>query len=280
MLHNSLTVDALLDELHVLSKQTTSSDATITSALRLLTALVDMPLTDKDRVRALIPALDGILRPIGTVYYDDIRSCHVSAVTHLPQGIYTTHSRVGFDLAKQLDLTFVSHHDLDFKSLCQTDRDMGESLTNRIKGVLLQYSVEQAFSEFFANAADAGAKTFAIMLDCWAAPSLHVLSPHSGELQSHPCLIVYNDSVFKQKDFEGIVDLGSGGKQNRTDTIGQFGLGALSMFHFTDVSGRSLLSRHVIEWAASGVCTLLVRNDRIWRSGHVLGPMQDASTCI
>ena len=50
-----------------------------------------------------------------------------------------------------------------------------------------------------------------------------------------PSLVVYNDSQFTQDDFEGICRTGIGGKQERTDTIGEFGLGVLTMYHFADV---------------------------------------------
>lgn len=179
--------------------------------------------------------MDCALHTIEVVFYNDLYWRDLSTMPRLPAGCYLAHPSVRYELAKQLQMTFLGHREAQFRSMLKTDRDMGESLTNRIKGVLLQYSVQQAFTEFVANAADAGAKHFAMMIDEWSGPAIRVLSPPFGQLQSHSALIVHNDSVFSEGDFHGIMDLGRGGKGNRTNTIGQFGLGALTMFHFTDV---------------------------------------------
>jgi sacsin len=58
------------------------------------------------------------------------------------------------------------------------------------------------------------------------------------ELQLCPALIIHNNSTFSDRDFKGILRVGTGGKRGRMDTIGQFGLGSLVMFHFTEVSAE------------------------------------------
>lgn len=51
-----------------------------------------------------------------------------------------------------------------------------------------------------------------------------------------PTLVIYNNSVFTDVDFRGICETSVGGKRDLTGTIGQFGLGAATMFYFTEVS--------------------------------------------
>jgi len=144
---------------------------------------------------------------------------------------------------------------------------MGEALTSRIRGVLVNYSAEQAFTEFLANAADAKATTFGITLDEQPVVPSGVLSLAFEPLQSRPSLVIYNNSVFTEQDFEGILNVGLGGKTDKSDTIGQFGLGALSMFHFTDVSLSSDISLSSLHLFIGG-------NDCVWRYSPDLGSIQ------
>jgi sacsin len=205
---------------------------TVKISLRLLDALADTDTSPEEYARILIPDSNGSLRPINQVYYNDLdeQACFVS----LPEGTSVAHPELTSELAKRLRLTSIGH--LGLKSLILTDHDMGEPLTVRIRGVLLQYKAEQAFTEFLANAADAGAKTFGILLDDRPAEASRTLSLPLAELQKHPSLIIYNDAVFKDDDFHGILDVALGGKIGRSDTTGQFGLGVLSMYHFAEVS--------------------------------------------
>jgi hypothetical protein len=113
--------------------------------------------------------------------------------------------------------------------------DMGEKLTTTIRNVLKQYTEQQILTEFLANASDAGAGDFKILLDERSHPEEKPLMPQMAPLQRLASVVIYNNSVFTPTDFEGICRTGVGGKEGRTNTIGQFGLGALIMFHFTEV---------------------------------------------
>ena len=108
-------------------------------------------------------------------------------------------------------------------------------MTTRISNVLRQYSIEQAFNEFLANATDAGAAKLNILVDERTFGARSILSPEMAALQTSPSVIIHNDAVFKDADFAGIKRVGLGSKQGKVDAIGKFGLGALSMFHFTEV---------------------------------------------
>lgn len=52
-------------------------------------------------------------------------------------------------------------------------------------------------------------------------------------------------SVFKESDFEGLKQVGRGSKRDDPTTIGKFGRGSQTMYHWTDVpmilSGEYLL---------------------------------------
>ena len=49
-----------------------------------------------------------------------------------------------------------------------------------------------------------------------------------------PTLLVWNDSVFSEKDLKGIQKLGLGSKHSSSETIGQFGIGFNVVYHLTD----------------------------------------------
>ena len=115
---------------------------------------------------------------------------------------------------------------------------MREDLTTRIGNVLRSYDIEQAFNEFLANAADAGARKFNIMLDYggnrWAQSS-EVLCQNMAQFCRGPAVIAHNDAEFTMDDIHGICRIGRGGKEDRQGTVGRFGLGALSFYHFSEV---------------------------------------------
>jgi len=103
-----------------------------------------------------------------------------------------------------------------------------------VHNVLRQYKPEQFFTEFIANASDAGATQLSILLDDRKAPTERLLSEELEKFQN-ASLVIHNDGLFSKSDFRGILDTGVGGKRGRTGVIGHLGLGALSMFHFTEV---------------------------------------------
>jgi sacsin len=59
-----------------------------------------------------------------------------------------------------------------------------------------------------------------------------------------PALLVHNDSVFSNDDFDNLTKLGSGAKKNILETVGNFGLGFNSVYNLTDVP--SIISRNSI----------------------------------
>ena len=130
--------------------------------------------------------------------------------------------------------------------------EMKEDLTARISNVLLNYTKEQAFVEFLANAADAGATEFGITLDVTQHPlpeNHQLVSQSLRQLCGKPSLILHNNSIFSPSDWKGICNIGSGSNQGSVDgklRIGKFGLGALTMFYFTEVPPISTIYEHIL----------------------------------
>ncbi|KAH9474330.1 Sacsin [Psilocybe cubensis] len=61
------------------------------------------------------------------------------------------------------------------------------------------------------------------------------LSPAFKKLAGCSRLVLFNDAIFSEADFEGLRHVGLGGKRGLANTHGRHGLGALSFYYFTDV---------------------------------------------
>ena len=180
--------------------------------------------------------MDGVLKTRLVTYFNDLGS-HVDEV-ELPPGHSIASNRVPRGLALKLGLSFLS--DLVGNPDDNDPLEMREDLTTRISSVLLRYTEKQALMEFLANASDAEATEFGVTLDTRHAPpgDHQFISKSLKELCSHPSLIIHNNSTFKSSDWGGICSVGSGSKKESVGgnlKIGRFGLGALSMFYFTEV---------------------------------------------
>lgn len=166
------------------------------------------------------------------LYYND------SSRAELPADIVgnrtALHPGIGRDTALFFQIDTVSSINLGLlrEEDGDDDIDMEEALTTRIRNVLRQYAIEQAFPELLANAVDAGASSFRVVLDeTTNSPSSRLIAAAF----SGPTLVVYNDAVFKDQDWNGLKKVGLGGKEDDPDLIGRFGLGALSIYHFSEV---------------------------------------------
>ncbi|KAF9446297.1 hypothetical protein P691DRAFT_776972 [Macrolepiota fuliginosa MF-IS2] len=218
--------EAIMGKLRSLSNL--APDGRITQGLiRLLTWLP--PLALEERAALFIPARNGTLRPFSTLYYNDIgpKICLVDIDSNA-----LAHEGISFKLASDLGLNRAGL--IDSQNQNGDDPDMGEDLMTTIRNRLREYTDSQLLLEFLANASDAGATEFNVLLDEQIGPSNALLSPLCSEFQRVPALVIHNNSVFSDDDFLGILRTGIGGKTGRQDTIGQFGLGALTMFHVTE----------------------------------------------
>jgi len=208
----------------------------------------------------IVPTTDGGLRTCSSTYFNDLGP-QASEVS-LPPGHSIASDYVDRNLAQKLGLSFLSDRisTLDGEGLME----MKEDLTTRVSNVLQSYTKEQAFMEALANAADAGATKFGVTLDIKQHPPLEnqqFISHDMKKLCCQPSLILHNNGVFSSSDWKGICNVGSGSKQGCVGgepKIGRFGLGALSMFYFTEVLLTSTIHEHVLTPLIQG------HNDIIW----------------
>jgi hypothetical protein len=180
-----------------------------------------------------VPDFSSTMRPFAQIYFNDVG--HRLTQVEIPPGRFSSHAHIDIELARRLRLSFLSAIALPMAEDEVDEDDMEEKLTTRISNVLRQYTPERSFLEFVANAVDAGASEVNLLLDDVLHPRVgDFITQEMAEFQGH-ALVIHNNAVFQDKDWKGIRKVGLGGKQGNQDTIGRFGLGALSMFHFTEV---------------------------------------------
>ena len=109
-----------------------------------------------------------------------------------------------------------------------------EELTQRIQNILRDYPFDVTFlKELIQNADDAEATKMYMILDKRHHRTERMISEEWKDLQG-PALLVWNDSIFSEKDIQGIQQLGLGSKRSDSDSIGQYGIGFNVVYHITD----------------------------------------------
>jgi sacsin len=109
-----------------------------------------------------------------------------------------------------------------------------EPLTVRLRNLIHDYPEGVGIvKELIQNADDAGAKRIHITFD-WRQHACNRLpAPTMRELMG-AAMVVYNDSVFSDGDFDNIQSLGESGKRETLWKTGRFGVGFNSVYHVTD----------------------------------------------
>ena len=182
----------------------------------------------------MVPSDDDCVCPLDSVYYPDIPQSFLFSTSLSKSPL---HRKISKGLAEQLKIPFLSAELLE-KDMDEGDDEeqMAEDLRDRIEGFLRENDVLYAVNEFLANADDAKATKFSILLDNRRDGfGTRVISPSFQTLQSSFYIIFYNDAVLSENDFSGLRKVGKGGKTNEIDTHGRHGLGALAFYYFTDV---------------------------------------------
>ena len=212
---------AIISELEALRGSAGTGGSIVEQAVQLLEMLPEL-ITDQERAFLLVPADTGDLVPLrhGICYY--------KGIINVDDGKIIAHHLINERLAEKIGIQHLGVDEVE------NDVDLGETPITIIRNALRQYEPKQFFTEFIANASDAGANRFSILVDDHVGPTNHLLSEGLAAFQG-ASLVVHNDGIFSRKDFTGILQIGIGGKRGRTGVIGHFGLGALSMFHFTEV---------------------------------------------
>ena len=197
-----------------------------------LLSLLPSTMSDEEHAALLIPDEQCILRPHSEVYFNDIaeRASLIPAENH-----FIAHGQVDDTLARKLKLARLG---LRFVDLKIPGVDMGEKPLTTVRNALKQYTEQQFVTEFVANACDANATKLTFLINEFCSNSsdnTRLLSPTMQKFFDCPSLLIYNNAKFSDEDFTGICRTSIGGKEGKSDTIGQFGLGALTMFHITEV---------------------------------------------
>ena len=123
------------------------------------------------------------------------------------------------------------------------DTGQYEPFTTRLKNILRDYKDGLTIvKEMIQNADDAEATEVNICYDARTHSQEKDKLFFPGMIDSHgPALVVHNNKVFSDEDFENITKLASTIKQKKHLKIGKFGVGFCSVYHVTDVP--SFLSR-------------------------------------
>ncbi|RXW22295.1 hypothetical protein EST38_g3559 [Candolleomyces aberdarensis] len=206
-----------------------SPSATVTSsAIATLKFAVSLTLSEDERSQLLVPDDLHRLQHIQDVLFNDVGP---NSLLLPPNEVCLANSSIDDTLARALELKRLG---LEHVHLQKIGEDMGITLATIVQKTLAQYTDKQFLLEFLANAQDAGASKFMVILNDYISVEGNFLSLDLAKLHDSPSVMVYNDSEFSESDFEGICKTHIGSKVDNPDSIGQFGLGALTMFHITE----------------------------------------------
>nr|MDJ0557252.1 hypothetical protein [Microcoleaceae cyanobacterium MO_207.B10] len=120
-----------------------------------------------------------------------------------------------------------------------------EPLIARLRGIIRDYPEGVGIlKELIQNADDAKATKVEIILD-WQTYQANILPDNRMKKLMGPSILVYNNQVFQDKDFESIRSLGQSKKSQDLHKTGRFGVGFNAIYHVTDfpsfISRRSLI---------------------------------------
>ena len=179
-----------------------------------------------------LPDTNGVLHKSSHLVYNDakwapLNSCQLEVSAEFPRKLAV---RLGVQPVRSKMLEkYVSKAAIQFRPFGQH-----EELTTRIRNIINCYPFDiTVLKELLQNADDAKAKKMYVILDKRTHGKKSVISEKWEELQG-PAMLVWNDSVFTEKNLEGIQELGFGSKSTESDSIGQYGIGFNVVYHITD----------------------------------------------
>ena len=209
-------------------------------AIELLKLVASCPRDTLPGIKIL--GASGRFHGIGEIYYNDMPALRSK------QDLNLTHPEIPMSVINKLKIDSVSAQRV--KGILEIDDDedefdQQENAITRVSDTLERYPIESTFREYLANADDTdGASNITWVLDDRTHPCRMLITSEMKDLQG-PSLLCHNDGVFSEHDFNGFKNVGEGSKMQNKGSIGQFGRGSQTMFHFTDypmiLSGDYLL---------------------------------------
>ncbi|KAK1156040.1 sacsin-like [Acipenser oxyrinchus oxyrinchus] len=194
--------------------------------------------------KILLPDDKCVLRPVSKLHYND------TPWLELGENKALCHKSISREVALRLKVQTTKHKalaDMTVDPLSRWMKPFGahEELTARLSNIIKAYpSKKDILKELIQNADDAKATEIHFIWDQRHHPTKKTFGEKWIPLQG-PALCVYNNKRFTEADFEGIQQLGEGGKGNNPEKTGKYGLGFNSVYHLTDcpsfVSGNSRL---------------------------------------
>ena len=172
-----------------------------------------------------------------------------SGVCHVDSDVYLVNRLVPTSTAEALNIHSIVSRMLKAEELHIGLTSYGqqpEPLTKRLRSILNDYTDGLAvIKELIQNADDAGATEVRLLYDARQNTDAltKLLDPAMKDLQG-PALWVYNDATFTTEDFENLVKISGGTKEQCRDKIGRFGLGFNAVYNLTDLP--ALVSRNYV----------------------------------
>ena len=236
--HMAIKKEPLLEDLKNVQAELSESGPGYLKSKEVATAIASLEVAihlELDHLQLLVPDTRAKLRE----WTDIVHGEYVSATKALAMNF--VHPRISQYLIDQLQIEHCDERALRLNVELDEDDDdefaPHERPTTVINDTLGRYPIESTFNEFLANADDAGANSIHWIIDERSHKSDVNQTSLTTELKSlnGPALCIYNDGIFSSKDFEGFKDIGQGGKKDIAESIGVFGRGVQTMYHFTNV---------------------------------------------
>ncbi|XP_071116152.1 sacsin-like [Haliotis cracherodii] len=151
--------------------------------------------------------------------------------------IFFVHPNISENTAQQLGVCSLTERVMDDTDDFDMEYHQSEPLPRRLKNLLREYT--DGFSvpkELIQNADDAGATEVCFMHDERQNQDSRtsLMNENMAALQG-PAFWAYNNSSFKESDFNNIKKLSGATKEEDTTKVGKFGLGFNSVYNLTDV---------------------------------------------
>eukprot|EP01084_Bolivina_argentea_P207490 353999_1 len=116
--------------------------------------------------------------------------------------------------------------------------DFGQKvdLCRRIREILQNYPAGiSVLKELIQNADDANASIIRFVYDTRSHPTTQLSESTLSQFQS-PSLLIYNNAIFTDSDFESIQSIGSStSKRDKVNKTGRFGLGFNAVYHLSEL---------------------------------------------